>query len=289
MDSPSSVSEDTKPSSSSSQISFYMTGFGPFGGVKENPTTTIIHRLKKQQQHIKKKHNIELLEVVKVSASSATEQVRKIGSHIIRKNLHNNSSENDTDKTRHFVIIHFGVNHNLNLKRKPMFQLEQHAYNEANFRIPDEDQFQPRKQPIIIDANNTTETKTDTKYLSSRLSTDLNVKRMKDFLLQKNNNDDNNYEVGLSGDAGRFVCNYIYYQSLSNASELQKELQKHDNKSEVHVLFVHVPGFESIPEDTQVKFSLDLLDAIEDALVAKDKKKLKKKKKKKESQTDKVD
>lgn len=62
------------------------------------------------------------------------------------------------------------------------------------------------------------------------------------------------YDVMISDDAGRFVCNYVYYHSLRFA-------EQKGNKS----LFVHVPLFSSIDEETQMRFTASLLEAIASA------------------------
>ncbi|KAF6156482.1 hypothetical protein GIB67_011283 [Kingdonia uniflora] len=59
------------------------------------------------------------------------------------------------------------------------------------------------------------------------------------------------YEVMESHDAGRFVCNYVYYHSLRFSEE-------HKIKS----LFVHVPLFSTIDEDTQMQFAATLLEVL---------------------------
>ncbi|KAK7839704.1 pyrrolidone-carboxylate peptidase [Quercus suber] len=59
------------------------------------------------------------------------------------------------------------------------------------------------------------------------------------------------YEVMTSDDAGRFVCNYVYYHSLRFA-------EQNGNKS----LFVHVPLFLTIDEDTQMQFAASLLEVL---------------------------
>jgi len=59
------------------------------------------------------------------------------------------------------------------------------------------------------------------------------------------------YEVVPSDDAGRFVCNYVYYHSLRFAEE-------HGIKS----LFVHVPLFLTIDEETQMQFVASLLEVL---------------------------
>lgn len=59
------------------------------------------------------------------------------------------------------------------------------------------------------------------------------------------------HDVMMSDDAGRFVCNYVYYHSLRFAEEK-------GHKS----LFVHVPLFSRINEETQMQFILALLEAV---------------------------
>ena len=59
------------------------------------------------------------------------------------------------------------------------------------------------------------------------------------------------YDVILSDDAGRFVCNYVYYHSLRFAE--QKGIKS---------LFVHVPLFSTINEETQMQFASSLLEVL---------------------------
>ena len=59
------------------------------------------------------------------------------------------------------------------------------------------------------------------------------------------------YDATISDDAGRFVCNYVYYHSLRFAKEK-------GHKS----LFVHVPPFSRINQETQMEFLASLLEAI---------------------------
>uniref|UniRef100_A0A0E0LNW8 Pyrrolidone-carboxylate peptidase n=1 Tax=Oryza punctata TaxID=4537 RepID=A0A0E0LNW8_ORYPU len=59
------------------------------------------------------------------------------------------------------------------------------------------------------------------------------------------------YDVMPSDDAGRFVCNYVYYHSLRFA-------EQHGIKS----LFVHVPLFLTIDEEVQMHFVASLLEAL---------------------------
>ena len=59
------------------------------------------------------------------------------------------------------------------------------------------------------------------------------------------------YDVMPSDDAGRFVCNYVYYHSLRFA-------EKHGIRS----LFVHFPLFSAIDEEVQMQFVASLLEVL---------------------------
>ena len=59
------------------------------------------------------------------------------------------------------------------------------------------------------------------------------------------------FDVMESYDAGRFVCNYVYYQSLRHALN-------YGTKS----LFVHVPLFLIIDQERQLQFVAALLRVL---------------------------
>ena len=59
------------------------------------------------------------------------------------------------------------------------------------------------------------------------------------------------YDVMTSDDAGRFVCNYVYYHSLRFAEQ-----------NGIKSLFVHVPLFLTIDEETQMQFAASLLEVL---------------------------
>lgn len=59
------------------------------------------------------------------------------------------------------------------------------------------------------------------------------------------------YEVMVSVDAGRFVCNYVYYHSL-----------RFTEQNGIKSLFVHVPLFVTINEETQMQFAASLLEVL---------------------------
>ena len=56
------------------------------------------------------------------------------------------------------------------------------------------------------------------------------------------------FDVAVSCDAGRYVCNFTYYISIGKCTHHQR----------LYCLFVHVPPFECIPEEVQ----LEVLQAV---------------------------
>lgn len=63
------------------------------------------------------------------------------------------------------------------------------------------------------------------------------------------------YDVVPSDDAGRFVCNYVYYHSL-----------RFTEQNGILSLFVHVPLFLTIDEEVQMQFVGSLLDVLTSVL-----------------------
>ncbi|KAM5560952.1 hypothetical protein ABKV19_021857 [Rosa sericea] len=123
-------------------------------------------------------------------------------------------SEKDSTNSSRIIWVHFGVNSGAS-----KFAIEHQAVNEATFRCPDEMGWKPQ--------------------------TSLPVEEITKALAKKG------YEVMTSDDAGRFVCNYVYYHSLRFAEQ-----------NGIKSLFVHVPLFLTIDEDTQMKFAASLLEVL---------------------------
>ncbi|XP_027153349.1 uncharacterized protein LOC113753405 isoform X2 [Coffea eugenioides] len=109
------------------------------------------------------------------------------------------------------------------------------AVNEATFRCPDELGWQPQQLVIVPGDGGITQTR----------KTSCSVDAILQYLKKKG------HDVTISYDAGRFVCNYVYYHSLRFA-----EQKGHTS------LFVHVPLFSKVDEGKQMQFTLALLEAI---------------------------
>jgi len=216
------------------EVSFVLTGFGKFGNITENPTTTLIRRIVTlmNENDGDGGNNISMCKIIKTAASNITNDLDDIIIHTI--NLEESIS---CQRNKHIVFIHLGVDYKANT-----FKLETTAYNEASFRIPDEDGFQPKKQQID-----------GSLPIHERLVTDLNVRKICNDMINRG------FNVKISGDCGRFVCNYLYWSSLNRIKEFKSNSEA---QAMVHSMFVHVPLFTVIDEDTQLKFIQGLLDSI---------------------------
>jgi len=146
------------------------------------------------------------------------------------------AQESLADQDSIHLFVHFGVH-----SASQVFLLEQVAWNEMNFRVPDQRGFQPTCQPICPGDGSTLENRTcglPLTAINASLSTACRYRGLP--------------MVDLSTDPGRFLCNYLYYISLAETS-------KHQN---AHSLFVHVPPFEAIPKKEQLQFIHVLLSEL---------------------------
>ena len=88
-----------------------------------------------------------------------------------------------------------------------------------------------------------------TEICSDQYECRLNVNKIIESLLSKGNG-----HVGPSDDAGDYLCNYIYFTNESKC-----KINKLDN---VFCVFIHMPLFEVIEENTQYKFFHDFLNEV---------------------------
>ncbi|CAI5505889.1 unnamed protein product [Closterium sp. Naga37s-1] len=105
----------------------------------------------------------------------------------------------DVNGGRRVIWVHLGVNSGASL-----IAVERQAANEATFRCPDEMGWQPQKEAIAPEDGPITVIRQSTLPFLNLVST-----------LQQRG-----FSVCSSRDAGRFVCNYVYYESLRHAALL---------------------------------------------------------------------
>ncbi|KAM6578582.1 hypothetical protein CsatB_030419 [Cannabis sativa] len=207
-------------------VTIHVTGFKKFHGVPENPTETIVTGIKDylKKNGFPKGLILGSCSILDTAGEGALDSLNKtLQSSITAK-------DSETSNPGRVVWVHFGVN-----SGATRFAIEHQAVNEATFRCPDEMGWKPQKVPIIPEDG----------AISNKRETSVPVEELTSALVSKG------YEVMTSDDAGRFVCNYVYYHSL-----------RFSEQNKTKSLFVHVPLFSTINEETQMRFAASLLEVL---------------------------
>ncbi|XP_038714658.1 pyrrolidone-carboxylate peptidase-like [Tripterygium wilfordii] len=207
-------------------ITIHVTGFKKFHGVSENPTEIIVCNLKEylNKKGLPKGLILGSCSILETAGQGALVPLYQTLQSAI------SSKESESSNPGRVIWVHFGVN-----SGATRFAIEHQAVNEATFRCPDEMGWKPQKVPIIPADGG----------ISRIRETSLPVEDITKALAKQG------YAVMTSDDAGRFVCNYVYYHSLRFA-------EQNGTKS----LFVHVPLFMTINEETQMGFVASLLEVL---------------------------
>ncbi|KAL7157600.1 hypothetical protein ABFS83_02G087900 [Erythranthe nasuta] len=206
-------------------VTIHVTGFKRFHGVSENPTEKIVTNLQSymNKRGLPKGLIIGSCTILETAGHGALVPLyQTLQSAVI--------TDSTGPESGPVIWVHFGVN-----SGATRFALEHQAVNEATFRCPDEMGWKPQRVPIVP---------TDGGISRIRESC-LPVEHITESLLKMG------YQVMRSEDAGRFVCNYVYYHSLRFAEQ-----------NGIKSLFVHVPLFLTIDEDTQMQFAASLLEIL---------------------------
>lgn len=217
---------------------FFVTGFGPFEGVNDNPTQRLVELLDERRpggaastddnsEH--DDYTILGTAVLEVAAQASRDWLTQ---------LYDSQQLAAAAADGPVVLLHLGID-----VSSTQFKLEAQAVNDATFRCPDQRGWQPRGS--LIDDHPGC-------LLATRLLTDLDVATLADQLAERRQHD-----VSVSLDAGRFVCNLTYYLSLLHS---QKERQR--KRVPLHALFVHVPPLAAVPLEQQYSFLLDVLAGV---------------------------
>jgi pyroglutamyl-peptidase len=217
---------------SSSSIRFHITGFGPFAGVPSNPSSILVNQL--------------VSEIDPSIVSNYIVEVSTVGANSILQLICEDIESNITGVD---VLLHFGV-----AAGASKINIEECAYNDADFRVPDVLGYQPVGEAITPSLGPRT--------LS--LNTCLDCSELETML---NRRGWGNEAVSRSTNPGRFLCNYIYFKSLSASQDIN--LTQDLNRRRVVSLFVHVPLHSVIDEPSQLRFATDLILSIKDLITRK--------------------
>lgn len=198
----------------------HVTAFGRFHGVAVNPTELLLRAL---PAHLARAP----LPPCARLASATVLQVAAAPCRALLARMHAKVGDGDG----RVAFVHLGVD-----SRGARFQLEGAGYNEASFGCADEAGWAPAGARIDPDA---------LVPLAAARRTVLPLGRLAAALRAQG------FDVGLSADPGRFVCNWVYYESL-----------RMGERSGAAALFVHVPPAEVVSVERQTLFCAALLRCI---------------------------
>ncbi len=204
-------------------VDIIITGFGEFGGVKDNPTTHLINHFHQNGIPGIGKEQIRALKVLHVSVETGGQQLKEL-------------QEACKGSSNIQLWIHLGVS-----AKATTFCLEQRAQNCLDFpEYADECGKKACNEPIVDNDS------IGARYCSSLPLGDIHQ------ILEENKGFGDICQV--SQDAGKFICNYVYFKSLEFC-------RQGDNR---FGMFLHVPLFSVIPMERQVEFISSLLQILVD-------------------------
>jgi len=264
------------------KLKINITGFGAFHGVNDNPSKHIVSTLEKE---LSTNANVEYsFDILDVCVPSVDEYFNR------------QEKEQNYESKQNIVYLHFGV-----AGSNVRYELENRAFNEKTFRAPDNSMLQPFKEPIdhSFDLCSFICTNIDINMLVDRVNATLRnngqhppiqhfvkayyenmeLKSTKNPLLDEEHRkkvwlklqkqriveeENDNFAV-ISEDAGRYLCNYIYYCSLSYCAKRMlttSESKDCCRQTCFNSLFVHVPDISTIPIEYQLIFARTLVSEL---------------------------
>lgn len=193
---------------------FHCTGFSKFHDVAVNPTELLMRELKFTLKAEPLPDNAVL------ASATVIETDARVASGVLRQLY-------EQPEKRRRIYVHCGVDVSI-----PRFQLEIQGRNEATFSCPDESGWMPCKMRIEPE-----------KHLANTRTTDLPLGDLVGRLRRRG------FDAELSRDAGKYVCNWVYYNSLKLAEQMEKS----------SAIFVHFPDLATVSLKDDITFLVSLI------------------------------
>lgn len=218
---------------SSTRVCFQLTGFGPFHDkterLFENPSEALVSGAALPEQS----SQTVLRVAVRSAVDAATALPPSLPGFLTCR-------------------LHVGVD-----TTRDFFKLESRAVNVCAFRAPDEDGWWPTaEQPAPV---------LDSEPFGAVEDTTLDVAALLAVLLQPGGGGEGaacGERVESSSDAGRFVCNALYYASLVECRKRRALQSESSPRGDEHALFLHIPTFAAVGLERQRVFLAALMDAV---------------------------
>ena len=196
------------------KLKVFITGYLGFMGINKNPTETLVKEIISQKS-LFNKENIEII----------NHKIFEVTTDYVDNNIHSFYKEIEHDKEGDvlFLIVHFGLSSFIIIPK-----IETTAFN----YIDDENKSRP-----ICD--------NDGKCFLSKLDTECIVNNI-------NKTENKKLMCKVSKDAGKYLCNYIFYKSLKYYEKIPNVL----------VTFIHIPFFEKYSLEQDLNFFQKFLDNV---------------------------
>ena len=160
-------------------LNLYVTGFGKFADILENPTTYIVRELQRKYEAKELEVNIKYIKIVEVSIQDCDEALEQIVKVIQQE-----------PEGKH-LIVHFGV-----AEDRDCYSIEHKAKNIMDFGCPDERGNNPLNTLICDKSGECRETSLKVDEICQSLISGGHPQTKK------------------SSDAGEYICNYMFYKAL---------------------------------------------------------------------------
>ena len=187
-------------------VPIVITGFGKFGGVPDNPSSTLVKAI--------------------ISNTTPTNKFKIIQHAILDTSVEGAKELQQLQKLPASFHLHLGVHGGAK-----QIHVESQAFNQDDFRIPDNNGVQLKNHTIAEGCPEIYQTSIDVCTLVERLGEGYCV----------------------SNDPGRFLCNHVFFQSLRWCATCD---------GTKHCLFVHVPPFSVVSFEDQYQLILKLLNTL---------------------------
>ena len=200
------------------KINIYLTGYGPFRTIKENPSEKVANFLFENKYRLNTKNtSILYKQIFQVTTEDVDNNIDK---------LFNFVAKNNVDKKTLHIIVSFGVAQN-----RLVNTIERLGKNYIYDLIKD-------------------------KKIDEKIPDDIFSKNpVKNIVkgIQKMND----IQCKYSNDAGTFLCNYIYFNTL----------RKYLNDDNVCSFFIHIPMLENYDLNKHEQFFMNFISVLEDLYI----------------------
>ena len=197
------------------KINIYLTGYGPFQTIKENPAEIVSNFIFDNKGKLNTLNTSILYnQIFKVKTEDVDENINKLFNYV---------EKNNVDKNTLHIIVSFGVAQN-----RPVNTIETLAQNYIYDLI--KDQKINESNPELFYSKNPVK------------SIVKGIQKM------------NEIKCKYSNDAGTYLCNYMYYTTLTKCL----------NDENICSLFIHIPTLENYDLNKHEKFFKNFINVLED-------------------------